>query len=301
MNAASAFNDWTLSPSTAGVWRCRVCGETKPLTKEFWVPDTRHGRKWKYHACRECGNVRRRESCREYAQQRRSTEEGRAALRESARKWKARNPDKVQEQHRLENLRKAEQGGREYIPMAVRQARAYPSQKARNARIAFRKFIDESSDEEVKCWYAAIGKPWLNPRLTNAEKDKVRHQFDREYHIKRRLYYRDRKTQRRFSIKAENDGTLSPQIIKQASHCLYCGTAFSLTCKATIDHLIPIKKGGSHSAANVAVCCLTCNSRKGSLDYLDWIESLSEPHRTKAIRTWRKLLGSSPRQQALIK
>ena len=286
--------------------KCSHCGN------EF---DKRGGKKYCSNKCKESAKRKKdRElgkypkprtpeqnaAAAKYARLRRATEEGRAAMKQARQKWKKGNPDKVQEQHRLENMRRAESKGLEYVPMAVRQALAYPGQKARNARIAFRQFIGGSSDEEVKCWYAATGKPWLNPRMTAAEKDKVRHQFDSEYHIKRRLYYRDRKTQRRFSIKATNDGTLSPQIIKQATHCLYCGTAFSLTCKATLDHLIPIKKGGSHSAVNVVVCCLTCNSRKGSLDYLDWTESLSEPHRTKAVRAWRKLRGAPPQQQELI-
>jgi hypothetical protein len=280
---------------------CQKCNKEKPLTKEFWYPRINRGKQtWSYHACRECQNVNKREKCREYATQRRSTNEGRAALRKAVRKWKLRNPDKVNADHRTYNQRKAAKEGRVYIPKIKRPELAALKQKIRNARIAFRQFIADSSDEEVKCWYAATGKPWLNPRLTNADKDKVRHQFDNEYHIKRRLYYRDRKTQRRFSIKASNDGTLSPQIIKQATHCLYCGAAFGPTCKPTLDHLIPIKKGGSHSAANVVVCCLTCNSRKGSLDYLDWIESIREPYRKKAVAAWRKLRGAPPQQQALI-
>lgn len=292
----------TVSDSSIATHICPKCGEQKPLTKEFWLTAmTRSGKQlWKYYACRKCVNIAKRESGREYVAQRRGTDEGRAAMKQARKKWKMSNPDKVNASHRRTTQLRAEREGMEYVPMAVRQALAYPRQKARNALIAFRQFIKDSSDEEVKCWYSATEKPWLNPRLTNAEKDKVRHQFDNEYHIKRRLYYRDRKTQRRFSIKAANDGTLSPQIIKQATHCLYCGAAFSLTCKATLDHLIPIKKGGSHSAANVVVCCLTCNSRKGSRDYLDWIETLSEPHRTKAVRAWRKLRGAHPQQQALI-
>lgn len=300
MNELSEFNKWGLSSPPADTRCCRVCGETKPLTKEFWFTDARPGRKWRYHACRKCVNIARRESGRKYALQRRSTEEGRVALRESIKKWKTCNPDKVNASHRRRTQRRAEQEGREYKPVHGRQSVAAYYKKARSARIAFRKFIDESSDEEVKCWYAAIGKPWLNPRLTTSEKNKARYQFDYEYHIKRRLYYRDRKTKRRLSIQATNDGTLSPLILKQAAHCLYCGAAFGLAFKATLDHLIPIKKGGTHSAANVVVCCLACNSKKGSLDYLDWIERLSEPYRTKATRAWRKLRGGPPQQQVLI-
>ena len=283
---------------------CKMCGESKPLTQEFWKYRTIRGKfHWVLSACRKCTCAKYLESNRKSRHKRVGTEEGRAAIAavvRARRALKPRDSEKRREEERRRTQRKAEQEGREYIPLIVHQAFAYPDQKIRNARIAFRKFIDESSDEEVKCWYAAIGKPWWNPRLIAAEKDKVRHQFDNEYHIKRRLYYRDRKTQRRFDVVARNDGTLSPQIIKQATKCLYCGAVFDPTCKATLDHLISIKKGGSHSAANVVVSCRTCNSRKGSLDYLDWIESLDESHRTRALRTWRKLRGAPPQQQELF-
>lgn len=33
---------------------------------------------------------------------------------------------------------------------------------------------------------------------------------------------------------------------------------------ASLDHLIPLTRGGSHEPANVATCCLGCNSSKGN-------------------------------------
>lgn len=276
---------------------CPKCGEEKPLTVEFWLPTNKKNRaSWVFYACRSCYNVMNREPARKYAAEKRS--QNREAHNQYMREWRRRN--RTPESRQDERRRKAERNGTVYIPLEERRINRTINLRGFNARKNLKEFLANSSDEEVKCWYAATGKPWLNPRLTPAEKDKARHQFDHEYHIKRRLYYRDRKTKRRFSIKATNDGTLSFKIIKQATQCLYCGAAFSTTCKATLDHLIPIKKGGSHSAANVVVCCLTCNSRKGSLDYLDWVNLLVEPYRTRSLRVWRKLRGASPHQCELF-
>ena len=41
--------------------------------------------------------------------------------------------------------------------------------------------------------------------------------------------------------------------------CAYCGKKPE---KLTMDHVIPISKGGSHSADNIVPACLTCNCSK---------------------------------------
>lgn len=46
--------------------------------------------------------------------------------------------------------------------------------------------------------------------------------------------------------------------------CRYCGT--KLTKKtATLEHLVPVSKGGDYSDANVDISCVACNGEKGEL------------------------------------
>ena len=47
--------------------------------------------------------------------------------------------------------------------------------------------------------------------------------------------------------------------------CHYCGRM----AKLTIDHVIPLSKGGDHSRSNVVPACQRCNSQKGNR--LDWL------------------------------
>lgn len=49
--------------------------------------------------------------------------------------------------------------------------------------------------------------------------------------------------------------------------CSYCG---SRTQKLSIDHLIPKALGGLDRAENLVWACRSCNSSKGSVDFMDW-------------------------------
>jgi 5-methylcytosine-specific restriction endonuclease McrA len=53
--------------------------------------------------------------------------------------------------------------------------------------------------------------------------------------------------------------------VRDGNRCLRCGTAKNLT----IDHVIPLCKGGSSNQANLQTLCFSCNQRKnkGETDY----------------------------------
>lgn len=50
--------------------------------------------------------------------------------------------------------------------------------------------------------------------------------------------------------------------------CAYCGS----TQRLTIDHVVPLVRGGSNSIDNLIVACRSCNSRKGTLTALEFAE-----------------------------
>lgn len=58
-------------------------------------------------------------------------------------------------------------------------------------------------------------------------------------------------------------------VLRRDNHsCVYCGTTKDLT----IDHVVPLSKGGAHDWGNVVTACKSCNHRKGnrSLEQLGW-------------------------------
>ena len=58
------------------------------------------------------------------------------------------------------------------------------------------------------------------------------------------------------------------------STCIYCNT--DLTIKnATVDHILPISKGGINTKVNFIVCCENCNSERGDEDFYYFLKKKS--------------------------
>jgi len=55
--------------------------------------------------------------------------------------------------------------------------------------------------------------------------------------------------------------------------CHYCNGSFSPD-ELTMDHIVPVTRGGKASRNNVVPCCKECNSRKKYLLPMEWQEYL---------------------------
>jgi 5-methylcytosine-specific restriction protein A len=53
------------------------------------------------------------------------------------------------------------------------------------------------------------------------------------------------------------------------SECFACGTEQSLT----LDHVIPLTRGGDNDPSNFQVLCRRCNSRKANMTPKEWLAS----------------------------
>jgi 5-methylcytosine-specific restriction endonuclease McrA len=51
-----------------------------------------------------------------------------------------------------------------------------------------------------------------------------------------------------------------------AGLCAYC-----LEPATSLDHVVPVSKGGGHTKENVVPCCSTCNPSKGAKPLLVWM------------------------------
>ncbi|WP_371930116.1 HNH endonuclease [Bradyrhizobium sp. CCGUVB1N3] len=68
----------------------------------------------------------------------------------------------------------------------------------------------------------------------------------------------------------------------QDGHCFYCAADLSATAW-TVDHLIPLIRGGSDGPENIVVACPSCNFRKADRTPEEFAAGIS--HRRKM---WRK-------------
>jgi len=103
----------------------------------------------------------------------------------------------------------------------------------------------------------------------------------------------DRKRQRRSETPGESDFssvdaglTKEKQKARELKHtpwwkkkistgvCYYCGRAFSPS-ELTMDHKIPLSRGGRTEKINIVAACKECNNRKKYLLPAEWEEYIS--------------------------
>lgn len=65
-------------------------------------------------------------------------------------------------------------------------------------------------------------------------------------------------------------------ICRDGFRCVYCGEGKADGVFLTVDHVIPVSRGGDSREDNLVAACAQCNQERGTMDY----------HRYKAI--WRE-------------
>lgn len=133
-------------------------------------------------------------------------------------------------------------------------------------------------------------------RQLQRHRDYVDANRDRVREIDNERYYRNRDERLDFALAitharrakaqgAEFDLAVTRAALRdlQGDRCHYCQCTMDFvhtgrpwpSVKATVDHVIPISKGGAHSLDNAVLACWSCNSRKGSGDAEAFQDSIS--------------------------
>jgi 5-methylcytosine-specific restriction endonuclease McrA len=160
------------------------------------------------------------------------TPERRQRQLEATRRWRARNPDRVRELDRKYDSTRREKKQRWFA--------AWYEKNAEQVRV-------EAAARMSAKWAA-------NPEGMKAQR--------------RAAYARDPAAakaaqHRRRALFAQVENTLTAAqwreiLVRFDNCCAYCGRAGRMT----LDHVVPLSKGGGHTAANVVPACRSCNSSK---------------------------------------
>jgi 5-methylcytosine-specific restriction endonuclease McrA len=61
--------------------------------------------------------------------------------------------------------------------------------------------------------------------------------------------------------------------LRATNRCHYCRQSFSAK-ELTMDHIVPLARGGQSTKSNIVPCCKSCNTQKKYLLPVEWDEHL---------------------------
>lgn len=235
--------------------RCKPCFNEYSLARKLSADEkaerTRQRRSRRSHTCLACGlekpgtAYRRDDKGRRY---RRCMDcHTPLAERRSAEWWSS--PEGKREQKR----RAAEKAGREYVP-----GRMGPAPKPLHS-------VQWPSSGEVRaacsawCMILLTAAPDLDGEFARARLNRQRARWIASRHA------------RRGRERSQSDGSLTTDVVErliaEAIECAHCGCRLVrrngrrryMGNEATLDHVVPLSRGGVHGLTNVVVACASCN------------------------------------------
>lgn len=166
----------------------------------------------------------------------------RSCARKKAQVHKARDPDALRRMHR-------ESKRRTRAADSAREAAACRRWREKNKEHIARKnraYYEKNTDRvkaSVRAYLAA-----------NPEKAKA---WQQNYRARRRAG-------------GLLTGAQVHKVLFRSRVCFYCEKAFTLRRRPTLDHVIPLSKGGTNQMWNLVACCRSCNSSKRERPLAVW-------------------------------
>jgi len=97
-------------------------------------------------------------------------------------------------------------------------------------------------------------------------------EIERKSRLKNKEKYRmlrsERQSYRNYAINSRRFLILPKELKKiYSSECFKCGS----NKNQSLDHIVPISRGGSHSIGNIMTLCKNCNASKGNKYLVQWL------------------------------
>jgi 5-methylcytosine-specific restriction endonuclease McrA len=169
-------------------------------------------------------------------------------------------------------------------------ASVYPLEqydKDQNAALGRRARCKPCRGQQMKDWYAANRE---RQAQRQSDRFKSNREAIREQDLKRYYKHRDKRialvidaSHRRRAAKSavESDRGITVMALRKrdGDACCYCSQTMTfergngrtfVPLKATIEHVLPLSRGGSHTWENVALACWQCNVYKNAKTTDEW-------------------------------
>lgn len=65
-------------------------------------------------------------------------------------------------------------------------------------------------------------------------------------------------------------------LYERDQRCAYCRQEIPRLVDFTLDHVVPLAKGGKHEFENLVGCCSSCNRDKGQMSAAEYLETKRE-------------------------
>jgi hypothetical protein len=235
--------------------KCTTCGEIKPVTMFTKDKSKRDGLCSRCAACRK--RYRDAHKKEEKAYNKKYRNENKDVLKENRKKYCEDHPDEVKACGKKYREEHKEQ-------IKINKKRYNDAHKEEGKKRC--KLYREAHKEEMRTYYIKYSKENV---------DKIKKSMWIYQHTPNgKLAMKNTNHRRRVNqnnTPLHNQPTLAQcdKIIEsQNNRCALCGRIFSDELKPTMDHIVPLSKGGPHSSDNIQALCHSCNSSKwANLDY----------------------------------
>lgn len=201
-------------------------------------------------------------------------EKSRKASRECAQRWRAANPELMRERGKL-FMRKR---------MARVRATETPEQKEirmqreRERHRIFRLAHPEKIIEFAERYRSTHRAERLKAsRLYSIQNKERLAEKQRRYRRANPHIHSNQKHRRRAKELSATVEDCSPRIkeLRQATTCHWCSKSFGKDRVFSVDHVIPLSRGGQHRGNNLVASCRSCNSRKHDKLPNEWLREVA--------------------------
>ena len=147
---------------------------------------------------------------------------------------------------------------------------------------AWREANPERYKQQLKDWAAKPGnlerkrevdRAWKHAHQEH-RKEYSQQPAQREYaRLNAKTQNARRKAQKSATVHRITKAEWLDRQLEYEGRCAYCGTPVQ---EPTMDHVVPLIKGGDHSVGNIVPACGRCNRRKHDRDVLEFLAELNK-------------------------